>query len=157
MTVPANFPLRVPTGRRSLRFFASGTATADYGDTAYLFINGAGANPFSPTPYVAPGAETQVVNVGNQTTGSGVPMGTGRNVHDVNQDLPFAIQPPPVALTWSQAIRVCNDGGGNLYYSFDGTNDHGMLKANEEFVYRHRYEAGICFRGAGVAFRVEAW
>jgi hypothetical protein len=61
-------------------------------------------------------------------------------------------------MIWSCSIRICNDGGGDLEYSFDGTNVAGKVTATDvEVIYRDRYEAGICVRGAGAAFRIEAW
>jgi hypothetical protein len=60
---------------------------------------------------------------------------------------------------WCSTIRLVNDEaplGANLEYSFDGTNVHGLLKPEEEFVYRGRAEAGIAVRGSA-AFRCEAW
>jgi hypothetical protein len=141
---------------RSIRFFATGTATADYKDSAWVFSD-APANPFTPTPFVGPGAETQVVNVGDQTSSPSSPMGTGRDPRDANPNFTIPSQPQPYPATWCSAMRIRNDGGGDLTFSFDGTNDHGVVKAGENFLYWNRFEAGICVKGAGVAFRIEAW
>jgi hypothetical protein len=134
---PANWPPRVATGVRSIRFYTTGTATANFADSAFLFGDSASANTYVPLPVVMPGSNT-VVNVPNSA-------GTGQN----NSDL--------APMIWAQTIRLCNDGGGSLEYSFDGTNIHGKLLANESVVYRNRFEAGITVRGAGVTFRIEAW
>lgn len=139
MPFPANWPPRPSTGVRSIRFFVSGTGTANFADNAYLFIEGAGANPFVPAPDVPYGSG---VTVNNPLT----PTGTG------------ATQAPVVpAQIWSGTMRVCNDGGSALEFSFDGINVHGRLLPGDDFSYRNRYEAGISLRGNGVAFRVEAW
>ena len=159
MALPVGWPPRPAEGRRSIRFFAEGTATALYEDTAYLFIDGIGANPYVPLPYVAPGSNT-VVAVGTNLVG-GTPWGTGQNIHDVNLNAPAGEQAVPKAMIWAGTIRVCNDAalgsGLDLYFSFDGLNDHGKVLPQEQVIYRIRYEAGIAFRGAGAAFRVEAW
>ena len=157
MAVPTNFPLRFPTGIRSLRFFVSDTATADYADTAFFFIDGAGANPYQPTPYLAPGAESTPWAAGNQTLFPGTPLGTGRNANDANLNLAIASQAPPVAMIWCANIRIINNGGGDLFFTFDGTNDHGVVKTGTTALYRNRYECGIAFRGAAVTFHCEAW
>lgn len=160
MAVPtiAGWPPRKPSAVRSIRFFVSDTATADYADSAWLFYDGTtSSNPFTPMPRVAPGAETTVVNVGNQTTSPGSPMGTGQDPADANPYMAQSIQGSPHPMVWCSALRIFNDGAGDLFFSFDGTNDHGVVKAGLSALYRNRFEAGICFRGAGIAFRVEAW
>lgn len=63
----------------------------------------------------------------------------------------------PRAAVWSGSLRVCNDGGGVLEFSFDGNTVHGKLLAGETVVYRDRIEAGISVRGVGVTYRIEAW
>lgn len=143
MPFPAAWPPRVSSSIRSIRFFKTGTATANFADNAYMFIDGAGANTYSPVPFVAPGSNGAVANPPTPSgTGSGIPNSP----------------PPPVApMIWSSAIRIANDGGGTLEYSFDGTNVAGVVKANETFVYHNRFEAGICVRGASAVFRIEAW
>jgi len=117
------------------------------------------ANTIKPTPYVAPGS-TAAVSFGDlQTTGS--PAGTGTDVHDVNTSTGDATkQAEPPAMIWAYGMRICNDGVGDLEISFDGTNVHGKIKANEIVAYYRRFEAGISLRGVGGAtptFRVEAW
>lgn len=144
---------------RSLRVFLSGTATANYSDNAYLFVDVPGANPYSPTPVVLPGSSTPV-------TLPSQPMGTGEAAVDANysQTNPV-LQPQPHAAIWSGTIRISNDGANPLEFSFDATSDsgagatiHGRLLTTESVVYRQRHEAGIALRSAvGTAFRVEAW
>jgi len=139
MPLPAGWPPRLPEGLRSLRFYKEGVATVDYADRAYLFIDTTGANPFVPLPKIAPGSTTTVILGAS-------PRGTGQNDLDA-----------PKPSIWSGNIRIINDGGGDLTFSFDGVNDHGKLKANESLVYRNRHEAGIAVKGDGVSFRIEAW
>lgn len=156
----AGWPPRQPrAGARSLRVYISGTATANYSDNAYLFVDIAGANPYSPTPVVMPGSSTPV-------TLPSQPMGTGAAATDVNHSQTDpALQPPPYHAIWSNSIRICNDGGNPLEFSFDATADsgagatiHGKLLAAESVIYRQRYESGIAIRSAlGTTFRVEAW
>lgn len=134
---PEGWPPRLPTGKRSIRFYVTGTATANFADNAWLFSQQTGANTYTPLPVVKPGS-IDPVSVPN-------PSGTGRQADD------------PIAAIWSQTIRICNDGGGVLEYSFDGTNIHGKVLANEAFTYRNRFEAGISVRGASAVFRIEAW
>jgi len=137
---PPNWPPRVSSGVRSIRFFAEGIATADFDGTAFLFIDGLGANPYTPSPIVPSGSNAPVVN-------PLTPTGTG-----------ITTQPPVVPpMLWAGNIRVLNDGGSPLEFSFDGVNVHGKVLPSEALVYRNRYEAGIALRGAGIAFRVEAW
>lgn len=76
MPFPTGWPAPFPTGRRSIRFLRTGTATANYSDNAFLFIDDAGANPFTPTPYVEPGDELKSI----QTVK--LPLGTGRDPRD---------------------------------------------------------------------------
>ncbi len=108
-----------------------------------MFIDGAGANPFTPAVKVPYGSSATVNNPLN-------PTGTGLS------PLPTPIAPA----IWSGNIRVCNDGEGDIEFSFDGINVHGRLKAGEVFQYRNRYESGMAVRGydgATSAFRIEAW
>lgn len=143
MPFPAAWPPRVSSSIRSIRFFKTGTATANFADNAFMFIDAPGANTYTPSPYVAPGSST-VAN--NPPT----PYGTGSGIPNS--------PPPPVApMIWSSAIRIINDGGGVLEYSFDGTNVAGVVKGGEAFAYHNRFEAGICVRGASAVFRIEAW
>lgn len=141
MAFPAAWPPRVASGIRSIRFYGSGTSTANFADNAFLFINGAGANTFSPVPAVTGGATADPLT----------PAGTGT----------LTTQPIVHPMIWANTIRVCNDGANTLEFSFDGTNVHGVLLKGEQVSYRNRFEAGIAFRypagGAASAFRVEAW
>lgn len=158
MVLPAGWPPRPASGRRSIRFYKSGTATADFADSAYLFSDVANANTFAPTPYVKPGS-TAPVAVGDLTKG-GSPMGGGVDVHDVDPTTSDTTkQPAPHNMIWAFGIKVINDGPGDLEISFDGTNVHGVVLAVEKYtLYWHRHEAGIAVRGAGgAAFRIEAW
>jgi len=151
MPLPAGWPPRPATDRRSIRFFKAGTGTADFADNAYLFSDSVtGANTFVPLPYVQAGSNTPVTLGGN-------PSGTGQNMNDANLLAAPGAQEVPKAMIWCQTMRVCNDGSGVLEFSFDGTNVHGQLKAGESVIYRVRFEAGIALRGNGNAFRVEAW
>lgn len=137
MAFPASWPPRVASGRHSIRFYATGTATANFSDNGLMFLDGAGANPFTPLPVIDPAVPTVVPPT---PYGSGAASGN-----------------TPLPQIWAQTIRLCNDSGANpLEYSFDGTNVHGKLLANEQVIYRNRFESGIAVRGNGV-FRVEAW
>lgn len=145
MAFPTEWPPRPPSGVRSIRFFKSGTGTANFADNAYMFLDA--ANTFTPGPYVPPGGGPN----GTSFTNPLMPTGTG------SQSVSLGLTNPVPPMLWSGTIRLCNDGAGPLEYSFDGTAIHGRLLAGEEFVYRNRHEAGIALRGAGIAFRVEAW
>lgn len=152
MAFPTGWPPRAPrSARRSLRFFVTDTATANFSDKAYLFIDDAGANPYVPLPVVAPGSSTPV-DLGSQ------PLGTGEAAVDANlSQTDPAKQALPKAAIWAQAIRVSNDGGGTLEVSFDGTNVHDVVPANKEVLYQYRHECGIAVRGAAAVFRIAAW
>lgn len=152
MAFPTGWPPRRPRStRRSLRFYVTDTATALFDDKAYLFIDDADANPYTPLPYVAPGSSTPV-ELGSQ------PLGTGAAPQDANlSQTDPSKQALPKAAVWSGSIRICNDGGGTLEFSFDGTTVHGKLLANETVIYRDRIESGIAVRGLGVTYRIEAW
>lgn len=146
MAFPAAWPPRVPSSMRSIRFFTSGTATANFSDNAFMFIDGSGANTFTPVPNVLYGSNTPVADpptpagTGAATVASGMVGG-----------------PPP--MIWSYAMRIFNDGGNALEFSFDGTNIHGRLLGGEEMTYNKRHEAGIAVRyvGGTTTFRIEAW
>lgn len=158
MAFPAAWPPRLPSGRRSIRFFASGTTTGAFDGNAFLFFDDVGANTFTPTPYVAPGS-TAAVKVGDLASPSAI-FGTGRNANDVVYTVPASEQ-NPFAYIWSGTIRIFNDGANPIEFSFDGTNVQGVIKTTEALTYRDRHESGISLRfpggGAGSAFRVEAW
>jgi hypothetical protein len=138
---------------RSIRFFQDGTATSNFADNAFLFIDGAGANPFTPAPYVPAGSSVQF-------NAPLAPTGTGGGASPAPYPDPSQAPPTVYPMLWSGNIRICNDGSGDLEFSFDGTNIHGRLKSGELFQYRNRYEAGIAVRGVAAAtplFRIEAW
>jgi len=143
MAFPANWPPRLAPSYRSLRFFAEGTATANFSDHAYLFAEGVGANPYTPLPVIAPGSSTPVVVPGN-----GGPFGGGRN------DLGA---PAPMIYSFQIQLRLVS--GARLEFSFDGTNVAGVLLSTDlsmPIMYQ-RTEAGIAVRGVGAAFTIEAW
>lgn len=148
MAFPAAWPPRPPSGIRSIRFYTSGTATNDFADNAFLFIDGGSgaANPFTPGPATSTSS--------GSTTNPLTPTGTGLSPNVANQ-----LTSPVPPMIWSQTIRLCNDGANSLEYSFDGTNVHGLLLKGEQVVYRNRFEAGISVRfvGGATTFRVEAW
>jgi hypothetical protein len=134
MPFPASWPPRPASGLHSIRFYATGIATANFSDNAFMFIDGAGANPFTPLPEVT----------GGSTTVPLTPSGTG-----------VASGGTPAPQIWAQTIRVVSTG--DVEISFDGTNVHGKILAAEGMViYRNRFESGIAIRGAGT-FRIEAW
>ena len=134
MPFPASWPPRPASGRHSIRFYATGTATANFADNAFMFINGAGANPFTPLPEVT----------GGSTVVPAPPSGTG-----------VASGGTPAPQIWAQTIRV--ESSGDVEISFDGTNVHGkILAAGGDVIYRNRFECGISIRGSGT-FIIEAW
>lgn len=53
MPFPEGWPPRAPSQLRNIRFFVQGTATANYEDNAFLFVDDPGANPNTPVPYTA--------------------------------------------------------------------------------------------------------
>lgn len=132
MPFPASWPPRPASGRPSIRFYATGTATADFADNAFMFIDGAGANPFTPLPEVTGGSTVVPRNAGTGVSSDGT-----------------------LAQLWAQTIRVVSSG--DVEISFDGTNVHGkILTAGGDVIYRNRFESGIAIRGAGT-FTIEAW
>jgi hypothetical protein len=155
MSFPTGWPPRPASNTRSIRVYIAGTATANFSDSAYLFSQVTGANTIVPTPYVPPGS-TAPVAFGTQLV-SGSPQGGGTDPRDASVVMPSGLQTDPVPMIWARGMRICNDGAGVLQISFDGTNVHGSLHAGEQAHYLDRFEAGICLRGAGLAFRVEAW
>lgn len=154
MAFPAGWPPRPASSVRSIRFYTTGTATANFTDNGFLFASGAGANTLTPTPYVPPGGERTQAILGSATV-SGSPMGGGRNTNDSNSDPRVNSPPPPVAQIWAGSIRVTATTA-DLEISFDGTNVQGIVKLGTSAVYLKRYESGIAVRGAGT-FYVEAW
>lgn len=149
MPFPANWPPRAPSGVRSIRFYVTGTATANFNDNAWLFADDVGANNYTPLPEVKPGSTAAVV-VPPSPWGAGAPKGNPDPAAG-----PILAQPP--AMLWCRGIRIVNAGGGTLEFSFDGTNIHGVIPANTTQEYFDRFEAGICVRGASAVFHVEAW
>jgi hypothetical protein len=101
-----------------------------------MFINGVGANPFTPLPEVVSGV------VGAPTVVPPTPYGSGP-----------ASGGTPLPQIWAQSIRIV--AAGALELSFDGTNVHGKVDTTT-VIYRNRFESGIAVRGAG-AFTIEAW
>lgn len=154
MAFPAGWPPRPSSGLRSIRFYATGTATAVFSDNGFLFASGLGANTFQPTPYVPPGGERTQAELGRTDTQAGSPMGAGRANQDSNPDPKLNIPPPPVAMIWSCGIRVYCAADCDI--SFDGTNIHGKVLAGTTATFFQRYEAGISIKGSGV-FHIEAW
>ena len=146
MPFPVGWPPRVTTGIRNIRVFQAGTATANFDDSAYLFIDVTGANTFSVLPVVQSGDDRSRYPTPAPVAVPPPPTGTGES--DLGS---------PKAMIWSSSILIRNTGGGVLEFSFDGTNVHGSLAASASQVYLGRHEAGIAFRGAGVGFEVEAW
>lgn len=134
MPLPTNWPPRVASGRRSIRYYKTAAATANFSDNAYLFIDGVSANTFTPLPPVT----------GGSTVVPPVPSGTG-----------VASDGSPAAMIWAGTIRV-TAVGGDIEFSFDATNVHGKVLSGTSAIYRDRFEAGIALRGTG-SFIVEAW
>lgn len=62
----------------------------------------------------------------------------------------------------SKAFRIINDeggGGGSIFFSFDGINDHGEVKAGESLIFDEFRAQAIFLRGAagGEDYRFWAW
>jgi len=69
---------------------------------------------------------------------------------------PDPVDPAVPEQGWSYHLRIVVTGG-DLEFSFDGTNVHGkVLGATGEGLYQKRHEGGIAVRGTGT-FYVEAW
>lgn len=156
MPLPAGWPAPPCPNVRSGRYYVTATATANFEDCAYLFggvlpATVAAVMNISPTPYVAPGAES------TPTTLPQHPLGGGRDPRDAKHNATISVGTRQ-GYVWMANIRICNDGGAALEYSFDGTNVHGKILATDApVIYRARYEAGIAVRGNGATFRIEAW
>jgi len=140
-----------------MRFFVSGTTTSAFSGNAFNFaVSPAGGTDLSlqvpPSPKVNPGDE--VASGASPSAPVTSPMGGQR-------DIAPAAQASPVTTQAASSIRIFNDGGADIEFSFDGTNIHGIAKTGgPPMEYRNRFETGIALRGAGgasVAFRVEAW
>lgn len=140
MPFPSGWPPTLPAGRRSLRFFKTGSTTTLFEDNAFLFVDEESANTFDSTPTIEAGDEKTTVSVGSSGT-PGVPFGGSSAI-------------------WADTIEITNeDGTIDLEFSFDGTNVHGVVPAGTTKKMRPRAEAGIAVRSstAGAAFRIEAW
>lgn len=157
MSFPVGWPPRVASSIRSVRVYIASVspATGLFSDNAYLFSQVAHANTFQPTPYVPPGQEAAAPGWA-ATAVPAPPMGGGQNANDSSADPRNIVPPPPVPMIWAKVIRITNLGGAPLYFSFDGTNVHGVVPANTTETYWDRYEAGIALRGS-TQFVVEAW
>lgn len=142
MAFPPSWPPRFPSTARTLRFYVTDTATANFSDKAYMFAEQTGANPYTPLPVIAPGSNT-TVDVSNTA-------GTGLATPNSNGSTGAAAQ------IWSSRIRICV-ATADLEYSFDGVNVHGKVKVGENFLYTERRESGIAVRGATAVYRIEAW
>lgn len=156
MTLPAGWPPRPGSSLRSIRFYATGTGTTSYADNAFLFINGSGANVYTPLPPVSPSQQTTITGTAELTNASTVVpsiAGTGQDPVDRS---PQDASLPPVAQIQSMGIRV-TAVSANVTISFDGTNDHGLVLSGTTAVYYRRHEAGIAVKGSGSTFYIEAW
>lgn len=56
---------------------------------------------------------------------------------------------------WSVSLRI-RAVGGDLNFSFNGTDDHGFVPDGEAQTYWDRHEGGIAVKGSGT-FHIEAW
>lgn len=129
------------TAIKSLRVRIAGSGTASFSDNAYLWIDVVGANPYTPLPVVEPGSSTPV-NVATP------PVGSGDNGSDGSAG--------PYPAIWASHISI-EATGGDVEFSFDGTNIHGKVLAGQRREFSDRYEAGIAVRGAAATFVIEAW
>ena len=143
MPFPTTWPPRPPSGVRSLRFYVTDVATANFVDKAYMFAEQSTANPYTPLPVVVPGSNA-TVSISNMP-------GTG-----LASPTPVTGAEGPSAQIWSGNIRI-SVTTANLEFSFDGTAVQGKVLAGESVTYRQRHESGIAVRGAGAVFRIEAW
>lgn len=142
MAFPATWPPRRPSGTKSLRFYVTDTATANFVDKAYMFAEQTTANPHVPLPNVVPGSNT-AVDVSNEAgTGLATPSSAGAA--------------GPLAQIWAGNIRI-SVATADLEFSFDGVTVQGKVLAGESVIYRQRFESGIAVRGAGAVYRIEAW
>lgn len=150
MAFPAGWPPRAASGVRSIRYFITGNVTTQaFSDLGLLFSTSQTSH--TPLPVVIAGSTNSVAI-------PATPAGTGSG-DKADYDAALAA-PAPVAMLWASTIRIINDGGIAIEFSFDGTNVHGVVKAGERMEYRRRYEAGIALRLAApgtTAYRVEAW
>ncbi len=110
MAFPSGWPPRRASGHRSIRFYKAGTLTANYEDNAYLFVDGATANTFTPIPYLKAG-DTRRVHVGE---GAGSPYGTSERAEDGEHFRPDVFQR--------------GFGGGAAAFTRVGTKATGILR-----------------------------
>ena len=58
----------------------------------------------------------------------------------------------------SICIQIVNSGAADMFFSFDGTNDHGRVLAGQDLTQQFRRERKIWLRGvAGNAYRHWSW
>ena len=136
MPFPTQWPPQPASGNRSIRFFASVTATTVYADNAYIFSQQTGANTYTTIPTIQRGDTTTVVNLGYMSPGGSA-----------------------TSIVCANTIQITNDGAVDVSVSFDGTNLHGIVKAGETICWRERREAGIAVKTTAgtAAVRIESW
>jgi hypothetical protein len=160
MPFPTGWPPVAPKSSvRSIRFFVSGTGTANFSDNAFLFIDDPGANLNTPLAVVPPGNAPPSPPLPIAPVDVSPPSGTGTAAVDANLSQPPALQAVPKATLYAGNIRVSNDeapGGAALDLSFDGVIVQGRVLAGESITFRQRYECGISVKGVA-AFRIHAW
>lgn len=142
------WPPPAATGLRSFRVYLTGTATADFEDNAFLFIDVTGANTINPLPVVEPGEDVSDPSYSGPHDVGSPPWGTGDNGSEGS-----AGEKPAI---WSSHIAISATGGA-VEFSFDGVNVHGSVPSGERYEFSDRYEAGISVRGAGSDYTIEAW
>lgn len=166
MAFVTGFPARQPSGQTSIRFYVSTTtagAAFDSAGNSFIFIDGAGANPYTPLPVVRPGDDVSRLGLlGAKVVIPPNPAGTGENYLTDDPSLPIGqghlTEPSVKAYIWSHSIRISNTGGNDIEFSFDGVNVHGVVPAGTVREYLSRREAGIAVRAAApTTFRIEAW
>lgn len=150
MPFPTGWPPRFPSTVKSLRFYVTGTATANFSDRAYLFGNVATANPYTPLPVVAPGEDVSDPAYGGPHNVAAPPIGTGYRPGDL------------APMAWAGTIQIMNYGASKIFFSFDGTTVQGEVppataSGPGTVVMRERREAGIAVNGAGNDFTIMAW
>lgn len=137
MAFPSGWPPRVGSGRRSIRFYQTGTTDGFFANNAFLFVDGVGANPYTPLPEILPGEDVSNPRYAGPHVMPLVPAGTGQRDDD------------PKPMIWSEYILVDNQGASDIEFSFDGVNVAGIVPAGT-IREMERSEAGIAVRG-GVA------
>lgn len=149
MPFPAGWPPRASSGTRSFRFFQTGTTTANFADSAWLFSSAGRAN--QPLPYVKPGSTDPVV----------VPQsaGGGQDPNDAGMGVPS-----PAPQFMPRFCQVYNDSAVDTDFieiSYDGVNVHASVHGKEMIQLEDIREGGISIRtkaGCGnCAFRIIAW